>query len=395
MKTKIFSFFAGAGFLDFGFESAGHDVVYVNEYHEPFLAAYKHARRKLAIDEPEYGYYSGSITDFLEPKYAVRLKEMMQNGTRTGAYTGFIGGPPCPDFSVGGKNKGRDGERGKLSRSYIELICNQKPDFFLFENVKGLWQTKRHREFYDELKCSLHQAGYVMDERLINSIEYGVAQDRDRILLIGFHKRLFGNSTNVQDALSISLPWLNYARYTKKEVFSYNWIGTTPFEEDSYIHCPTGTPEELTVQYWFKENRVLDHPNTEHCFKPRNGLVRFQSVPEGDSSKKSFKRLHRWRYSPTVAYGNNEVHLHPYKPRRISVSEALALQSLPSTFELPSEMTLSNMFKTIGNGVPYLAARAIAQTVKDFLENAHDYDNSIGYYQSNSQITKKPCLQLY
>ena len=88
---------------------------------------------------------------------------------------------------------------------------------------------------------------------------------------------------------------------------------------------------------------------------------------EGDVSKKSYKRLHRWRYSPTAAYGNNEVHLHPYKERRISVAEAMSIQSLPKEFVLPSEMTLSDMFKSIGNGVPYLLAYKIALSIKSFI----------------------------
>lgn len=91
-----------------------------------------------------------------------------------------------------------------------------------------------------------------------------------------------------------------------------------------------------------------------------------KTVDEGDDSKKSYKRIHRWRYSPTVCYGNNEVHLHPYKARRLSVAEALALQSLPKEFELPKEMSLSNKFKTVGNGVPFLLAKGIAQTIQDF-----------------------------
>ena len=123
----------------------------------------------------------------------------------------------------------------------------------------------------------------------------------------------------------------------------------------------------LTVEYWFSKNDVLNHPNTYHYFKPKAGLKRFISVDEGDDSKKSYKRLHRWRYSPTACYGNNEVHLHPYKVRRISVAEALAIQSLPRNFVLPSNMTLTDMFKTVGNGVPYLASKAIAQTILDFL----------------------------
>lgn len=80
--------------------------------------------------------------------------------------------------------------------------------------------------------------------------------------------------------------------------------------------------------------------------------------------KKSFKRLHRWRYSPTAAYGNNEVHLHPYKKRRITVAEALAIQSLPKKYELPQSMTKSEMFKTVGNGVPYLLSKGLASGIK-------------------------------
>ena len=93
-----------------------------------------------------------------------------------------------------------------------------------------------------------------------------------------------------------------------------------------------------------------------------------QTIPEGDVSGKSFKRLHRWRYSPTAAYGNNEVHLHPYHVRRLSVAEAMAIQSIPAWFTLPANMTLSNKFKVIGNGVPVLMATAIARTLSELLD---------------------------
>lgn len=85
-----------------------------------------------------------------------------------GSMVGFIGEPPCPDFSVAGKQRGRDGGNGKLSLSYTKLIIDQMPDFFLFENVKGLWRTKRHRAFFEELKAMLTAAGYVTTERLTN-----------------------------------------------------------------------------------------------------------------------------------------------------------------------------------------------------------------------------------
>ena len=136
-------------------------------------------------------------------------------------------------------------------------------------------------------------------------------------------------------------------------------------------NCPANIPINFTVEYWFQKNDVENHPNGSDYFTPHNGLSRIQTVCEGDVSKKSYKRLHRWRYSPTVAYGNNEVHLHPYKPRRLSAAEALALQTLPKEFELPKDMTLTDKFKTIGNGVPYLLSSGVAKTVMHFLnENA-------------------------
>ena len=181
----IFSFFSGAGFLDLGFEKSGFNVSLVNEIHEPFVLAYKYSREQMKLPEPMFGYIVDSIDNSLTNVGIEELKAYANAARAEGAPLGFIGGPPCPDFSVGGKNKGRDGENGRLSQSYISLICTIKPTFFMFENVKGLWRTARHKAFFSELKIQLQNAGYVLTERLINAIEYGAAQDRDRIILFG------------------------------------------------------------------------------------------------------------------------------------------------------------------------------------------------------------------
>ncbi|MEH1972109.1 MAG: DNA cytosine methyltransferase [Nostoc sp.] len=376
-RPCIFSFFAGSGFLDLGFETSGFNIVYVNEIFAPFIAAYRHSREVLKMRSPEYGYYYGEVADvtnLIAGKEAQRLQELVKDCRKSNNIIGFIGGPPCPDFSIGGKNRGGLGDNGKLSASYIELICRNLPDFFLFENVKGLWRTTKHRLFFESLKQQLQEAGYILTERLINAIEYGVPQDRERIILIGF------NNNFIQD-IGIKIgsekllpegyfPWNNYILHPPEKVFAYPWCKCEPFKENSLIPCPDGIPEELTVEYWFRKNNVLKHPNTEHYFQPRAGITKFAAVQEGDNSRKSFKRLHRWRYSPTACYGNNEVHLHPYKVRRISVAEALAIQSLPTNFVLPENISLTNMFKTIGNGVPYLASKALAQTIINFLGTA-------------------------
>ncbi len=370
-RPCIFSFFAGSGFLDLGFETSGFNIVYVNEIFFPFMAAYRYSRQILNLDLPEYGYHhgeAGDVSKLTQDSQAQRICELVKDCRKFNNIVGFIGGPPCPDFSIGGKNRGHLGDHGKLSASYVELICQNLPDFFLFENVKGLWRTKKHRLFFESLKQKLQQAGYILTDQLINAIEYGVPQDRERIILFGFQNYFIQNREKLVQKDIVN--WENYILYDRKNVFAYPWRQCDPFQENSIMPCPNNIPQTLTVEYWFIKNNVLNHPNSEHSFQPRAGIKKFAAVDEGDDSKKSFKRLHRWRYSPTACYGNNEVHLHPYKIRRISVAEALAIQSLPGNFVLPENMSLTNMFKTIGNGVPYLASKALAQTIIHFLGSA-------------------------
>lgn len=362
----IFSFFSGSGFLDLGFEKSGYKVELVNEFSSSFINAYRYSREKMGHCVPKYGYQNIDINEYLTNKNK-EIKSNIKDERLAKNIVGFIGGPPCPDFSVGGKNHGRDGENGKLSLSYVKLICKQKPDFFLFENVKGLWRTVRHRAFYEELKDMLHVAGYVTTERLTNALEFGVPQDRDRILLFGIRKGLL-NKKSIFENNIIDFPWESHLKYDLDEIKQLPWPTINTFNEDVATTQDDRIPKELTIQYWFEKNDVYNHPNSHRYFVPRKGLAKMQSIDEGDASKKSYKRLHRWRYSPTVAYGNNEVHLHPYKARRLSASEALAIQSLPKCFEFPLEMSLSDIFKTIGNGVPFLLSEAIATTIKEYLE---------------------------
>lgn len=370
-KIAVFSFFAGAGFLDLGFEmTKGYETVFVNEYHEPFMEVYKSSRKGLKIKAPRYGHSTDDICAFLNEEKGDDLKNYINDSRINFDLTGFIGGPPCPDFSVAGKNKGSEGENGKLSSTYIELIVKNQPDFFLFENVKGLYRTTKHRAFFEEIKLKLIANGYYLTEKLINAIEFGAPQDRERIILIGFKRSSLTNLGMELNGSPIlkSFDWNAKTAYSASEIFKKDWPRQEPYIENSIKAFPKGIDKNLTVQYWFDKNKVENHPNSKHYFQPRAGLIKFQTVREGDDLKKSYKRLHRWRYSPTAAYGNNEVHIHPYKSRRISAAEALAIQSLPKEFIIPDNISLSNMFKTIGNGVPYLAAKGLAETISVFIE---------------------------
>lgn len=387
-KIGIFSFFAGAGFLDLGFEKTDHfETLFMNEYHKAFAEIYTASRKKLHITPPIFGCQVADITENLTSLNSNRLAENLKEAKKDHDIVGFIGGPPCPDFSIGGKNRGQSGENGKLSGTYVELICRNKPDFFLFENVKGLYRTAKHREFFEIMKLKLISAGYFITEKLINAIEFGAPQDRDRIILIGFQRNVLGDLGFTLNGSSIikNFNWEKNTLYKADEVFNLNWPTLEGFKPNSKTKSPPNIPLELTVEYWFNKNKVEKHPNAEHYFTPRAGLSKFEVIEEGDDLKKSYKRLHRWRYSPTAAYGNNEVHLHPYKPRRISVSEALAIQSLPKEFVIPDNITLTDMFKTIGNGVPFLAAKGLAENIFDFIYNNPINDLKVSHGEINSK----------
>ena len=368
LKLGVFSFFSGAGLLDLAFEDSGFETLAMSELSESFTRAYFYSRKRLGRQLPKFGVKTCTVDWFLELEGKSWLEERVSESRAEGYTVGFIGGPPCPDFSVGGKNRGRHGDNGRLSESYIDVICAQRPDWFLFENVRGLWRTAKHRAFFENLKEKLQKQGYQLSDKLLNSIQFGAPQDRDRIFLFGVLERNSTRSaknTKSPSTPSLEIDWEQSAAYKGREAFDFPWPTTSPFGTEL---AHTGCPAPLTVNYWFKRNKVEAHPNAVNYFKPRAGLSKFQVIAEGDDSKKSFKRLHRARYSPTVCYGNNEVHLHPCLPRRISVAEALALQSMPSSFVLPPDMTLSAMFKTIGNGVPYLLGTGVAQAITCFFK---------------------------
>ncbi|MGN0366376.1 MAG: DNA cytosine methyltransferase [Suilimivivens sp.] len=363
-QIKIYSFFSGCGLLDLGMEMAGFKIAMVSEKYLPFLKAYKYSREKMKIEEPEHGYFNDDIADYLQENSVL---EKYIKVDRKNNIIGFVGGPPCPDFSTAGKNRGVKGDNGKLTITYFDLIAKMEPDFFIFENVKGLWKTKKHKEFYDKMYRKMKRKGYYIVDKLVNSLEYGVPQERERVIMIGIKCVGKAKKDKIQDLVQ-NFNW-GVSKYNSIDVIkNMEWPITDRFDEQGIRIEPEGIDRELTIQYWFERNSVEQHANANDYFKPKAGLVRMKTIDEGDVSRKSYKRLHRWRYSPTAAYGNNEVHLHPYRARRLSVAEVLAIQSVPKEFELPHDMSLTDMFKTVGNGVPVLMAEKIAIELKKLLE---------------------------
>jgi DNA (cytosine-5)-methyltransferase 1 len=369
VEIIVLSFFSGLGLLDLGFENAclgnnKFNISFVNEHNSHFLEAYKYARKN-NNHKPQYGFSDSDIRDFLNnEKWNECFPDF--NDVKEKKIVGFIGGPPCPDFSVAGKNAGGLGINGSLTTSYVKLIERRKPTFFVLENVKGLYKTKKHRQYYEKIKRRLYRAGYTLFDSIENAIEYGTPQYRERLILVGFSRNYFGKR--------LHFDFGNHKLYNLGEILDCDWPLTSEFHVNGNLNMPEDIIEELTVQHWFDLNDVLNHPNCADCFQAK-AIKKFNTISEGDVTGKSFKRIHRWRYAPTAAYGNNEVHLHPYKLRRISVAEALAVQSLPANFVVKPELSLTDKFKMVGNGVPYLLSLGIANDILDWIVDYGEQDN--------------------
>jgi DNA (cytosine-5)-methyltransferase 1 len=302
----------------------------------------------------------------------------------------MIGGPPCPDFSVGGKNRGSSGENGRLTEVYANRILEIRPSFFLLENVPGLIRTAKHRAFLETVMARLGEE-FFMDLRILNALEYGVPQDRERIFLFGLSRKWLSTKQikrlppqNVSALIANArLPHrhegqssdIHWFPWEHRQIFwnpkkSFLWpdtdeLGSSPIR-------PAAPIELMVGPLLLGGEATANLPNGRDCFAPYS--KKFLQILEGDVSKKSFKRLHRWRYSPAAAYGNNEVHLHPVEPRRITVREAMRIQTVPDRYALPETMPLSAKFKTIGNGVPVKLASAIATTIRFVLHGVENGD---------------------
>lgn len=361
IRTPILSFFTGGGFLDIGFEDAGFKIAWTNES-DPDVAAMYESAMSGWNGRSNHCSKISSRASICDISAAGILREAF--GDSVPDLFGVVGGPPCTDFSMGGVHRGGNGEFGKLTGVFVETICRLRPHFFVIENVPGLCLAQQHRRFLNKQIAYLEGAGqYATDWKVLDALELGVPQNRHRLFVVGFRRSI------AKEALGRALlpgekDWYPWPKAKHPGARDIPWPTTAPF--GSRPERPAGIPIELTVWPLLKRtNNPESLPNGDEYFNAYS--KKFHQRREGDVAHKSFKRLHRYRYSPTVWYGNNEVHLHPWKPRRLSVRESLRLQTVPDEYILPAEFPLSKKFKLICNGVPCRMALAVAESVKSFL----------------------------
>jgi DNA (cytosine-5)-methyltransferase 1 len=266
-----------------------------------------------------------------------------------------------------------------------------EPAFFVMENVTGLLE-KKHRAEFDAL-CSFLSQIYLIDYAKLNSLDYGVPQSRERLFLIGLRRDLL--TPSVKASVEQTPPAIGWACWDREKTFikaqqNYTW----PKMEKLGANPKRPSDER---QYALCIDKCLVSPSEEKTLA--NASERFNlysktptTVEEGNVSCRSFKKLHRYRFSPTACYGNNEVHLHPYNGKRLSVREVLRIQGVDDEYELPTKSgLLTKKFKMICNGVPVPLAHGVARTMARLLE---DYCNIIApvkkgdsYLMSDSSLT--------
>ncbi len=372
-EIPVLSFFSGAGFLDAGFLKTGSFAIpWHNECHKPFVAAYEHGIARLGYNTGSEKIQSPGKIENLKAELIIK----QAFGGKKPPVFGVIGGPPCPDFSCAGKNHGSKGQNGKLTRIFANKILKLRPTFFLLENVPGLLETKKHRTFLFSVMEKLGKS-YAVDLQVLNALEYGVPQSRRRVFVVGVCLKWIARNASgtyrdiaakSRKIITLDVSEKRSAKDVAADFSKLHWFCWPPPKfpnaESAYSWGKrSSAPKELLVGNRF--STINGHPNANDLFRAYSN--KFKIIKEGDTSRKSFKRLHRYCYSPNAAYGNNEVHLHPTKPRRISVAEALALQSMPKEYCFPSNMTLTDKFKAVSNGVPVLLAESMAAAFIQFL----------------------------
>lgn len=362
-KIPILSFYSGGGFLDMGFEMAGFEIVWTNEIDEVFAKLHSAGITSWRISRGNgikaEIFNTKSISEISSDEI---ISEAFPNGKP--AVFGIIGGPPCQDFSIMGNMEGFNGNRGKLTIVFFNKITELKPAFFVMENVIGLTNSKSTKEYLQKLLIGIEKE-YFVDHKTLNALEYGVPQSRERVFFVGVRRDKLDEKIINKSLFVEWFPFPINQNY-QNALTKFKWPVAVPFGRK--LIKPESVPIELCVENclvpYREENKI---PNAKEYFKLYSTKEHLDAIKEGETNRPSFKRLHRFKYSPTACYGNNEVHLHPYRHRRLSVRETLRIQGVPDTYVVPADLPLSKKFKMIGNGVPVPLAEAVANSIKSFL----------------------------
>ena len=330
---KVVSLFTGAGGLDLGFKKAGFDIIWANEFDSTIWVTFEKNFSETKLDKR-------SIVDV--PTSDVPFAD------------GIIGGPPCQSWSEAGAGRGINDKRGQLFFEYIRLLKDKQPAFFLAENVSGILHPK-HKEAFENILKQFEDVGYNISYKLLNANDYGVPQDRLRVIIIGYHKKKVGFSFEFPNPLPHK-PTLKEAIFDlrlAKPAKEFNKTnGDLEISNHEYMNGGFST-------IYMSRNRVRswDEPSFTIQAGGRHAPIHPQAP------KMKFIEQNKRIFIP------GKEHLY----RRLSVRECARIQTFPDTF-IFKYRDVADGYKMIGNAVPVEFARNIAIKIMKDLSASKKYE---------------------
>lgn len=297
-SVKVLDLFAGCGGLSLGFEAAGFETI----GYECVEAAAETYNKNLK---------GHCFCDMLKVGYEYPDMDKIDI---------VIGGPPCQPFSRIGNQKGMEDARDGFP-IFIDAIKRIKPRVFLFENVQNI--LGRHKWYLDLILEELRKLGYMVEYRVLNAVNYGVPQNRERLITVGYRTRF------------------QYPKIEKKKVSVGEAIGDLMTQFDEHSKFLTPQQDAYIAAYEAKSG----------CLNPRD---LYPDMPA---------RTLTCRNLAGATSDMHRVKLPDGRRRRITQREAARLQSFPDWFEFCGNET--RQFTQIGNAVPPLLAYKLALALKD------------------------------
>ena len=328
---NIISLFSGAGGLDLGFEKAGFQTTWANEYDKEIWETFEKNFPHTKLDRR-------SIRDIP----SCDIPEAI----------GLIGGPPCQSWSEAGALRGIEDHRGQLFFEFIRVLRDKKPLFFLAENVSGMLAS-RHSDALENIKNHFIESGYNLSFKLLNAHDYKVPQDRQRVFFVGFREDL-----NMTFEFPKAFP---SKRYLKDVIWDLK-DNALPAKDKNYTNgdeCALSNHEYMTGGFstiFMSRNRVRnwDEPSFTIQAGGRHAPLHPQA-PKMEFVEQN-KRI----------FVKESEHLY----RRLSIRECARIQTFPDTHTFYYD-NLTAGYKMVGNAVPPYLGYYLAEAIyKQLMQTA-------------------------
>ncbi len=330
-KNTVYSLFTGAGGFDIGFEAAGFEIIGASDI-------WKESENTIKKNFPNIPFICKDIR--------LLTSEDILKSTKNIKPDIIIGGPPCQGFSVMGDKNSAD-PRNSLFESYARIVEDLKPMCFVFENVKGI-KTMFNGRYLNMVANSFADLGYDIHLKVLNSKDYGVAQSRERVIIVG---------TRLDKNYEYPLPNQNQIRNLK----SYKNVGKAI---NDLVKKNDSFPNHIALEHG---DIVLERYK---LITEGGKLPPPDELPEKIRRKNfgnTYIRLDRKKIASTMVPGNNAFPVHPTLNRSLTPREAARIQSFPDShiFTGPRK----EQCKLVGNAVPPLMAANIALSLKEHIQD--------------------------